>query len=98
MSSKIRPCMQCGPNSVALRTPSHGCTGCGAFQRSSPTGGAAKGMPRKTRTALFSEVVPSTRPDFVRTGAPVAVATGRRSTATAVAAARVRARIMVGLR
>ena len=39
-------CGQIVPNSVASRAPLHFAGGCGAFQRSSPTGGAAKGMPR----------------------------------------------------
>src|SRR3954467_3845453 len=38
-------CMQSWPYSVAWRTPLHDAAGCGARQRSGPTGGAAKGMP-----------------------------------------------------
>ena len=45
MSPNIWPCMQAGPGFTASRTPSHGATGCGACQRSAPTGGAANGMP-----------------------------------------------------
>ncbi len=45
MSEKIGPCMQREPNSVASRTPCHAAAGRGACQRSSPTGGAPKGMP-----------------------------------------------------
>ena len=45
MSGKIWPCMQREPNAVASRTPVHGGAGRGGCQRSSPTGGAAKGMP-----------------------------------------------------
>ena len=37
-----------GPNSLASRTPCHFCTGCGAFQRRFPTGGAANGIPLNT--------------------------------------------------
>jgi hypothetical protein len=33
----------------ATRTPSHGTAGCGGRQRSAPSGGAAKGMPRNRR-------------------------------------------------
>ena len=43
-------CTHTGPNASALRTPSQCATGCGAFQRSGPTGGAPNGMPLNTRT------------------------------------------------
>jgi hypothetical protein len=33
--------MQCDPNSVALRTPSHFAAGIGGFHRKLPTGAAA---------------------------------------------------------
>ena len=36
---------------VASRTPVHGTTGCGGFQRSAPTGAAANGMAAGSRTA-----------------------------------------------
>ncbi len=36
------------PYSPASRTPCHGSTGAGGFQRRSPTGGAANGMPLNT--------------------------------------------------
>ena len=39
-------CHDTGPNSAAGRTPSHGRGGSGGRKRSSPTGGAAYGMPR----------------------------------------------------
>ena len=41
-----RACMHRAPNWSALRTPFQFLTGCGGFQRRSPTGGAANGMPR----------------------------------------------------
>ena len=47
---KPRPCMQLAPNSVAWRTSVHFAAGCGGRHRSSPTGGAAKGIPLKERT------------------------------------------------
>src|SRR4051794_24863810 len=52
-------CAQWGPNLVA-RTLSHGALGCGAFQRSTPTGGAAYGMPRKV--LMVDEEPPVTGP------------------------------------
>src|SRR5689334_13323987 len=36
------------------RIPVQGMTGCGDFQRSAPTGGAAKGMPLKEATPSFA--------------------------------------------
>jgi hypothetical protein len=44
--------MQAGPKATVLRTPCHGCTGCGAFHLRSPTGGAAKGTPLNTPMPL----------------------------------------------
>jgi hypothetical protein len=38
-------CMHWGPKVSAFFTPLQAATGCGAFQRRSPTGGAANGMP-----------------------------------------------------
>src|SRR5262245_41794874 len=68
--------MQREPNSAALRTPFHGSTGCGAFHRKAPTGGAANGIPRKTRTPGDVAATPSTTPLSVFTrsspSAPVA--------------------------
>src|ERR1700722_21033890 len=48
--------MQREPNSAALRVPFHLTGATGGFQRRSPTGGLAKGMPRK------AEIVPSDLP------------------------------------
>src|SRR6266545_2840661 len=45
-----------------LRTPVQGGTGCGAFHRSAPTGGAAKGTPLKRRTERSVPTVPSRIP------------------------------------
>ena len=78
MSSYTRACRQRAPNSVAFRTPSHAVAGCGGFQRRSPTGGAAYGMPLNTRTFEPATVVPSTSPVFVFTGAAVARVAVRR--------------------
>ena len=66
-----------GPNSVALRTPCHRAAGCGAFQRSGPVGGAAKGMP--LNTFMPDSQVPSTTPQAVLTCGPCAVATAASS-------------------
>jgi hypothetical protein len=52
-------CMQAVPNLTVCRTPDQGFTGWGACQRSSPTGGAAKGIP------LNSEIPSTTVPAIV---------------------------------
>ena len=70
MSPKTFPCMQCEPNSVALRPPSHFAGATGGFQRRSPTGGAAYGIPRNTRTA--PSTLPSAIPEAVFTCGPSA--------------------------
>src|SRR5687767_3493743 len=53
-------CMQSAPYVAAERTPDHGFTGCGGFQRSSPTGAAANGIPLNATTPAFT--VPCTFP------------------------------------
>lgn len=60
-------CEHDAANWSALRTSVHGVTGCGAFQRRSPTGGAANGMPLKTLTDGSSPRTPSIAPVSVRT-------------------------------
>ena len=61
------PCMHRAPNCSAFRTPSQCAAGCGGFQRSSPTGGAAYGIPLKTRTsAVVAPAAPETKPASVR--------------------------------
>jgi hypothetical protein len=62
MSPKTGRCMQRGPNLSALRTPCQLPAGCGGFQRSSPTGGAAKGTPLKLRTPVLLSAAPSSVP------------------------------------
>ena len=52
--------------------------GCGACQRSSPTGGAANGMPLKARMPAASAPAPSIKPESMRTWSP-ALALGRGS-------------------
>jgi hypothetical protein len=47
---------------VAARAVGQGAAGCGGFQRKAPTGGAAKGTPRKARTAVFNWNTPTTSP------------------------------------
>src|SRR6185312_3241340 len=66
MSSQICTCIGRSPKAVASRTPAHGLTGCGSLHRSSPTGGAAYGIPLKTRTPLLSRA-PRTTPLAVLT-------------------------------
>src|SRR5690348_14225031 len=61
----MRPCMQRAPNSVALRVPFHLTGFMGGFQRRSPTGGLAKGTPRKA--AMVPSVLPSSLPVSILT-------------------------------
>src|SRR5258708_6538224 len=79
MSPKTGRCMQLALNSTAWRTPSQFLTGCGAFQRNSPTGGAVNGIPRKMRIPE-GLLTPSITPFAVLTraavGAPRAAITG----------------------
>src|SRR5580704_745305 len=71
--------MQREPNSAALRVPFHLTGATGGFQRRSPTGGLAKGMPRK------AEIVPSDLPSSL----PVSILTvGAEPAARMVTAAR----------
>src|SRR6185437_14493168 len=59
--------MQRAPNLSALRAPFQFFTGWGSFQRRSPTGGAANGIPLKLRTPSFGAAVDSTTPLAVLT-------------------------------
>src|SRR5580700_11389388 len=61
-----------GLNLSAARTPCHGVGGSGACQRKSPTGGAANGMPLKTRTSGFVPAMPVIKPASSRTGSLIA--------------------------
>src|SRR5215204_6254653 len=54
--------------------PSHGAAGCGSFQRRSPIGGAAYGMPLKIRTFPSALAAPRTAPAVVFTCALAAPA------------------------
>ena len=54
-----------GPNFLHERTLRHGSGGAGGFQRRSPTGGAAYGMPRNTAIVPSSSSAPRTRPAVV---------------------------------
>src|SRR5258706_6602730 len=58
--ANIGSCMQLAPKVDACFTPVHGGSGCGAFQRSGPTGGAANGIPLN-KTMPFA-TAPATRP------------------------------------
>ena len=62
------------PNVEASRTPFQGVGGCGARQRSGPTGGAAYGMPLNASTPLASRWLPRTSPACVRTCRPSSAA------------------------
>jgi hypothetical protein len=57
--------MQLEQNFVASRTPGHAAGGCGACQRRTPTGGAAKGIPLKATTVVFALTAPCTFPYLV---------------------------------
>ena len=50
---------------VASNIPFHRCTGAGSAQRSDPSGGAAKGRPRKERYELVT--IPRTAPSVITT-------------------------------
>src|SRR5665647_2452985 len=52
-------------NTFVSLTPSQGCTGAGGLHRRSPVGGAANGMPAKTRSPLCC--MPETEPASVFT-------------------------------
>src|SRR5205823_2571640 len=67
ISPKRGSCMARGPNWSALRIPDQFVTGCGGFHRSSPTGGAAKGIPLKLRSPESGSEVPSMMPLVVMT-------------------------------
>src|ERR1700733_7722668 len=66
------PLTHVGLNSVAIFTPSHLTGGRATFQRKSPTGGAAKGMPLNMRTLASLLDVPATDPESVLTGSGIA--------------------------
>src|SRR5882672_1977770 len=57
-------CTQLGPNAVALLVPDQATTGCGFFQRNSPRGDAANGMP--LNDAMPFAATPSTSPPVTR--------------------------------
>src|SRR4051812_48708841 len=63
---------------VVCLIPLQGITGCGACQRSSPTGGAANGTPLKAATPLSTE--PRTLPPVTSTCSIAAVARPTRQT------------------
>ncbi len=64
--------MQRGAYSVAALTSDHFATGCGARQRFGPTGGAANGMPLKSRISRLAPVVPAILPLSIVTSAGIA--------------------------
>src|SRR5436190_1773438 len=82
--------MQLSENLSAFRTPCHAATGCGARQRRSPAGGAANGIPLKTRTSGKEPGVPVNWPPAVFTGSEMAEKAG---TARAIRAHRQRSDI-----
>jgi hypothetical protein len=68
--------MQRVPQVSACRTPFQGSTGAGGRQRSSPTGGAAKGTPLKIRMEESAPVVPSRAPPVTATRSSATPDTG----------------------
>src|SRR5688572_21884426 len=66
------PCVQRGAYSVAVLTPDHFATGCGARQRFAPTGGAANGIPLKVRMSELAPAVPAIVPLSIMTSAGIA--------------------------
>ena len=66
--------MQDGPAFVTSRTPSQGTTGAGGFQRKSPTGGSANGMPRKI-VPPSGKASPRTMPPVTKRSIGAAAAT-----------------------
>src|SRR6476620_10888677 len=81
ISSKTFGCMHAAGVWLASRTPSHFCGGCGAFQRRSPTGGAAYGTPKYT-VVPPSTGLPFTSPVAVLTCAPATPELSATSSAT----------------
>src|SRR5262245_2663870 len=79
-------CTQALPNVSALRMPAHFGVGRGGSHRSSPTGGAAYGIPLDTRTPGAAAVVPESRPASVAIGS---LTTARKTPAIAIAAANI---------
>src|SRR5678815_1018814 len=75
-------CMQAFANASAFLTPDQGVTGAGAFQRKSPVGGAANGMPLKIE--MPSPATPLTMPPvtFACVMSAYAAWTGRRVRST----------------
>src|SRR5882672_11276508 len=55
-------CIQRGPNLSEIRASCQFFTGCGGFQRESPTGGAPNGMPLKLRAPELLSETPSSMP------------------------------------
>src|SRR5262249_38327183 len=56
-------CMQIAPNSSAFRIPSQRAAGCGARHLRFATGGAANGMPLKTRISALVPALPEICPE-----------------------------------
>src|ERR1700749_2954066 len=72
--------MQREPKLVASRTPCHLAAGCGGFQRRGPTGGAANGIPRKSRAWPSALILPWTLPLSVLTTRGLPACAGKLST------------------
>ena len=85
-------CTPTAPNASALRTPSQCATGCGAFQRSGPSGGAPKGTPLNTRMPSGEFAAGAINPSPVRTASVEAA--GRITTVANVKATQTNANLV----
>src|SRR5437899_2488074 len=85
-------CTQALANVSALRMPAHFAAGCGGRHRSSPTGGAAYGIPLNTRTPGAAAGAPESRPASVLIGSRTAA---RKPLTIASAAANIAAVAMI---
>src|SRR4051812_38416268 len=63
---QVAVCEHAGAKARTVLMPFHGATGCGLRQRSSPSGGAAKGTPKYSSSAPSCD--PETRPPVTLTG------------------------------
>src|SRR5258708_29923717 len=85
MTPKVLVCTQAGPKAPASRSPVHLAGGAGGFQRNSPTGGAAKGMPRNALMPFAAEPFNDPSLIFATSGLPDLILLNRSSAFAEVA-------------